>query len=95
MSSFTVFGLIGKRQDARAARTLAQIAVHLRERIVHAGRGALLAPDDLRLDIDAPGIERVPDEVFGRRCELAIVVGGDGTLLSAGRRLAPHGRDHA
>lgn len=91
MRPFTVFGLIGKRHDARAAATLNEIAAYLRSRLPDGGRGALLVADDALPDAPIAGAERVSAADFGRRCELAIVVGGDGTLLSAGRKLAPHG----
>jgi NAD+ kinase len=33
----------------------------------------------------------LPIESIGRQCDLALIVGGDGTMLSHGRRLAPDG----
>jgi NAD+ kinase len=33
----------------------------------------------------------LPIESIGQQCDLALIVGGDGTMLSHGRRLAPHG----
>jgi NAD+ kinase len=91
MSEFSVFGLIGKPHDARAAAMLNQIAAHLLGKLPDGGRYSLLLADDALPDAPIQGAEAVSASEFGRRCQLAIVVGGDGTLLSAGRRLAPYG----
>jgi len=91
MTSYSNFALLGKRDDARAAQTLAQIAAYLRARIDRAGSGSVCIAAESGLEADIPGVVRVPEAQLGSRCDLAIVVGGDGTLLAAGRTLAPHG----
>jgi NAD+ kinase len=89
MSVFTTVGVIGKRNDPRVAATMLQVCTTLQE----LGRNVLVDVETLRTLPDvppmpAPAVER--DEL-GRRCQLAVVIGGDGTLLSAGRSLAPAG----
>ena len=39
-----------------------------------------------------PGSEIVPEEQLGASCDLAVVLGGDGTMLRAARVVADHGR---
>lgn len=38
-----------------------------------------------------PGYAALSVDDIGRDCDLAVVVGGDGTMLGYGRKLAPHG----
>jgi NAD+ kinase len=82
-SSFARIGLIGKTNDRLVAQTLQTLADHLarrkREILLDAAIAPLLAGNNYR--------------VTGRTelaagCDLAIVVGGDGTLLNAARSLA-------
>ena len=42
--------------------------------------------------ITGDGCEIVPEEQLGEACDLAVVLGGDGTILRAARALADHGR---
>lgn len=82
-ANFQTIGLIGKPDAERIAETLSELYRHMARRglrvIVEQGCGAFLgglAPETGRLDD------------IGERCDLAIVVGGDGTLLTAARSLA-------
>lgn len=82
---FQRIGLIGKYADQNVAKTLQTIVSHLRLRkralAIDAETAIVPAIDDLpRLDRDQ----------LGRQCDLAIVVGGDGTLLNAARSLVAH-----
>jgi NAD+ kinase len=43
-------------------------------------------------DVVAGGCEVVPEEQFGAAVDLAVVLGGDGTMLRAARLVADHGR---
>jgi NAD+ kinase len=81
MSEFRTVGLIGRRGDARVAPTLLQLCSILQE----LGR-------DVIIEAQAPGLEacgdplaRAPRDGMAQKCDLMIVVGGDGTLLSAAR----------
>ena len=89
MGPFKTVGILGKRRDARAANSLRTIAEHLLRAHHEYGFDSLLAPLDHADELDLPGIELLPLEELAERSDLAIVIGGDGTLLSAGRLLAP------
>ena len=86
MKTFSSVGVIGKRADARAAITVGQVC----EVLQRLGRKALV-DTGTAAQLSGLAVEALPLEALGAHCELAIVVGGDGTLLSAGRALAPHG----
>ena len=82
---FQSVGLIGKYGDQTVGDTLTTLAAYLKTR-------------DLTVMLDAAtaevwpdhGLETVSRETLGERSDLAVVVGGDGTLLNAARSLAPH-----
>lgn len=60
-----------------------------RVRDLLSGRGLTLLPDNRTAELlGHPDGEEI--EQLAARCDLAIVVGGDGTLLSAARQLADH-----
>lgn len=83
MEKFKTAGIITKQADARIAPTLACLISFLRQRNL-----------ELLLDKSADGL--APEEITHprdeliNRCDIVIVVGGDGTLLSAARSLACH-----
>ena len=60
---------------------------HLRDLL--AARQLTMLPDERTATLLELGLGLSLDEL-GRQCDLAIVVGGDGTLLSAARQLADH-----
>ena len=84
-SSFKSVALIGKYKSPEVAAPLLKLARFLERREVEvlmdriagsrAGRG--------RYPV-------LPLEELGRRADLAIVIGGDGTMLNIARALAPH-----
>jgi NAD+ kinase len=82
---FSTVALIGKTDAGRIAETLVSLYTYLIERgikvIVESGSAGFLSAF-------SPA-HRVLTELRGD-CELAIVVGGDGTLLTAARTLSPH-----
>lgn len=82
---FQRIALIGKPDAERIAQTLPPLYDHL---LTH-GR-EVLAEQNCAQFIDGPP-RSYPLEEMGRHCDLAIVIGGDGTLLSAARILAGHG----
>jgi NAD+ kinase len=84
-SSFKTVALIGKYKSPEVAAPLVKLARFLERRKVEvvmdrvagarAGRGRYSA---------------LPLEELGRKADLAIVIGGDGTMLNIARTLAPH-----
>lgn len=87
MSNFKTIGIIGKQDDApKVWETLDQLVRSLRS----SGRKVLF--DDISgAKVAAPKERIVSLEEMGRSCSLAVVVGGDGTLLHAARAMAEFG----
>ena len=82
---FNTIGLIGKHGDATPHDTLEQLSGYLLER----GHRVLLEDaTDQRLAKDR--LQTASLQEIGRCSDLAIIVGGDGTLLHAARNLADH-----
>jgi NAD+ kinase len=82
---FKTIGVIGKISDPDVGGTIRTLAGHLESRgleVLLDEDTAALIPD---LDLRATSLPEI-----GARCDLAIVVGGDGTLLHAARELADH-----
>ena len=79
---FRAVGLIAKRGDPRVGETLGRLVGLLRNR----GLDAVLDAEsrDAWRNNDLPVVAR---EELGRRCDLIVVVAGDGTFLSAARSL--------
>lgn len=86
MSEFKTIGVIGKLYDARVVPTLRALCKHLRARGCKVLVEQAIAPA-----LNGAGIKAVSRAVLAERSDLAVVVGGDGTLLNAGRTLAPAG----
>ena len=82
---FKRVGLIAKTNDERVRQTLAALAVYLE------GRGTdyvlIEGCDALVPDVRGAAVDYA---TLGETCDLAIVVGGDGSLLSAARELIAH-----
>lgn len=82
---FNTIGLIGKYIDPSVGDAVRTLAAHL------ASRGCTVIVDEETARL-LPGEKLTAgnrDEI-GRRCDLAVVVGGDGTMLHAARSLADH-----
>ncbi len=84
MTHFTTVGLLSKLHDESVAGTLADVIERLTalniDILLHESTEGLIA-----------GRAVVSSEEVGTRCDLAIVIGGDGTLLHAARELVNYG----
>ena len=83
---FQTIGIIGKFSDPSIGDTIAALGTVLARRNIQAilERGAF---DCLA---EPPALETADLDTLGRRCDLVIVVGGDGTFLHAARSLADY-----
>jgi NAD+ kinase len=87
MSRFQTIGILGKSGDpARVGPTAGRLAAHLQAR----GRTVLCDRTCAAL-LGLPEQAGAAGDELGQRCDLAVVVGGDGTLLGAARTLAGFG----
>ena len=81
MVKFTRIGLFAKKHDDKVSSTVqavyARLGAQATEVLVHKSAAAYLS------DVDA-----VSSNVIGEKCAAAVVVGGDGSLLGAARKLA-------
>lgn len=82
MSLFSTIGLFTKPNDTRVDKTLQQLHEDLNQQGFR-----LLADQNAGLIL---GLPSMATGELARRIDLAIVVGGDGTLLGAGRLLAAY-----
>ena len=82
---FTTIGLIGKHGAPHIGPTLTTLSNHLQAK----GRRVILDEKTATL-IPEQKLESGTLHQIGEQCDLAIVVGGDGTLLAAARLLAEH-----
>lgn len=83
---FKHIGLIAKRGDPRVKDCLERLVKFLQTRqheiVIDAASARLLSHPDLNIAANT--------EALGIRCDLIIVIGGDGTLLQSARLLAKH-----
>jgi NAD+ kinase len=86
MHPFHTIGIVAKRDDEpRLRSTVERLIAHLTRR----GPALMLDPDTAELMGAGNSGHDCAD--LGERCDLIIVVGGDGTFLSAARAMAAHG----
>ncbi|QKT02598.1 NAD(+) kinase [Ectothiorhodospiraceae bacterium 2226] len=82
---FTTVGLIGKYGDASVGEMLQRVAQHL-----HARGLRVLIDENTAASVKDWPAELCSRLAIGEQADLAIVIGGDGTLLNAARSLADH-----
>jgi NAD+ kinase len=84
-SSFQTIALIGKYKSPEIAGPLLELAQFLRSRGVR-----VVVDSSTAAHIAIHNIEVMPLDQIGKVAALAIVIGGDGTMLNIARALAPH-----
>jgi len=84
-SRFRHVVLVGKYQVAGSRSTLEDIAQFLHRQGCEVALEEETAGDTGLSDYPTLSVEQI-----GEQCDLGLVVGGDGTMLGIGRRLAPH-----
>ena len=83
-STYPTIAIIGKHGDTPATDELHQLADFLEAR----GHALVFEVSTAR-DLGRPAAQAMTPEQIGAVAQLAIVVGGDGTMLGIARRLAP------
>jgi NAD+ kinase len=81
---FPTIALVGRHASPSIAEPLRRLAAFLVER----GHRVLIGAETAEL-MPLPGYPSVPMGELGHEVKLAIVIGGDGTMLSIARQLAP------
>ncbi len=82
-SEFKRVALFGRHTDTRVAEPMQALARHLSQAGIE-----VFAADTLGLELDA---SRVPEEALSDAADLAIAIGGDGTMLYASGLVREHG----
>lgn len=85
MAEFSTIGLIGRMGGDKTVYTLTRLIKFLERENKH-----VLLDDMLTRDLPSHHCEVASREQLGQRCDLVIVVGGDGSLLGAARSLAKY-----
>jgi NAD+ kinase len=78
--------LFGRQQSDAVAQTLLEIGAFLKQR----GQRAVYEPSAAQA-LGRPDLDTADMAEVGREADLAVIVGGDGTMLGIARELAPHG----
>ncbi|MBI5862426.1 MAG: NAD kinase [Rhodocyclales bacterium] len=83
---FRTVALVGKHQSPEVAESLLLLAAFLREQGIE-----VLLEESTAVAVGAQGYLAASYETLDQRADLAVILGGDGTLLNAARQLAESG----
>lgn len=86
MTEFNTIGLIGKKNEPRPRKTLRRLGAFLTDRGLN-----VLIEDATAEWLEGTRLPIASIEQIGKQCDLAVTVGGDGTLLQAARSMVDHG----
>jgi NAD+ kinase len=84
--AFKTVALFGKQQSEGVAQTLAEIGTYLDQRGFR-----VLFEAGIAQTLGRPEVEAASVATIGEEADLAVIVGGDGTMLGIAREMAPHG----
>jgi NAD+ kinase len=92
-SKFPLVALIGKYQTVASGASGASSRNVLEDiaQFLHAQGCDVIFEHDTALNMGISGYPVLGLQAIGKQCDLALVVGGDGTMLGIGRQLAPFG----
>ncbi len=90
-SRFRQVALIGKYQTASAAGTGSRPALADIAALLQAQGSRVMVEEQTAANAGLTGYPTLDLEAIGRQCDLGLVVGGDGTMLGIGRKLASTG----
>ena len=80
---FNTIGIVGKPRNNESSGTIRRLLAVLENKHKN-----VLVQDSLGLELDLPSEWYCTPEQLTKRCDLIVVVGGDGSMLNAGRLLA-------
>jgi len=83
--AFPTIAIIGKHGDPPAVEDLLSLALFLEQR-----GHRVVFESATAVDLGRPATQSLTPEQIGAQAQLAIVVGGDGTMLGIARQLAPY-----
>ncbi|MFQ5470826.1 MAG: NAD(+) kinase [Gammaproteobacteria bacterium] len=84
-SEFKTVGLIGKYDDPTISNTINLLSSHLQDHKIN-----VILDEGTKAILEANTLSTCTRNELGESCDLAVVIGGDGTLLNAARSLADH-----
>lgn len=82
---FNSIGLIGRQRSGESITTLTDLISHLQQKHYD-----LILEEETANLIGNKSLPSYPRNEFGKHCDLAIVVGGDGSILNAAKAVVDH-----
>jgi NAD+ kinase len=90
---FQLVALVGKYQTLATGASVAnsRSAIEAVAHFLHNQGCEVVLEHDTALNMGMTGYQQLTVEQIGQQCDLCLVVGGDGTMLGVGRKLAAYG----